>query len=138
MVTSKRVLEIIKKIIEKLYAQMTISLLGRDLFSKEQLKKLEEQGVDISNKTSLIELAYYHNMFNPHGKEGSPTSVEDMKAQQEGTKLPTDKHSKYQAEHLNDAVRAALEKLRTDYTARVEGFVRENNQNFKFSSVQGA
>jgi hypothetical protein len=136
MVTSKAVLEIIKRIIDKRYSVITLSLLGRGVFTKEQLKKLADQGIDVSNKTSLIELAYYHNYLNPQGKVGAPTSVEDMEAQQSSGR-PQDAHHPATEEHLNESMKAAIDKLRQDYTTRIESHVRNNNQNFKFNSLHG-
>lgn len=138
MVTSKRVMELIKKIIEKRYASLAISVLGRDMFSRAELNEMERAGIDTSNKTSLIELAYYHNYLNPHGKTTSPTGHGDMKAQQSAREnLPQGLTHDAAVEHLNETMKAAIDKIRQDVQTRIEGYVRDNNQDFRFKALQG-
>lgn len=136
MVTSKRVLEIIKKIIEKRYASLAISVLGKAVYTQAQLNALAKLGIDVSNKTSLIELAYYHNLLNVHGKADSPTDVGDMEAQQSGD-LPKGPHQEAAVEHLNESMKAAIDKIKQDVAMRIEGYVRDNNQDFRFKALQG-
>lgn len=138
MVTSKRVMDLIKKIIERRYRAMAISVLGREIFTRAELNELEKNGIDTSNKTSLIELAYYHNYLNPHGKADSPTGVGDMMSQQSDKNgLPKGEHQDAAVEHLNESMKAAIEKMRQDVQTRIEGFIRDNNQDFRFKALQG-
>jgi len=136
MVTSKAVLEIIKKIVERRHKALIISLLGREMFSRAELNELEKNGIDTSNKTSLMELIYHHNFLNPHGTSG-PNSVEDMKSQQSvsGVKPQGDAHS-YGVDHANEALKTAIDKLKQDVTARLINLVQENNQNYKYNALQ--
>lgn len=136
MVTSKAVMEIIKKIIERRHKALVISLLGREMFSRAELNELEKNGIDTSNKTSLMELIYHHNFINRHGTSG-PNSVEDMKSQQSvpGVKPEGDAHS-YGVDHANEALKTAIDKLKQDVTARLISLVQENNQNYKYNALQ--
>lgn len=136
MVTSKVVMEIIKKIVERRHKALIISLLGKEMFSRAELNELEKNGIDTSNKTSLMELIYHHNFLNPHGTSG-PNSVEDMKSQQSvsGVKPQGDAHS-YGVDHANEALKTAIDKLKQDVTARLINLVQENNQNYKYNALQ--
>lgn len=136
MVTSKAVIEIIKKIIDRRHKALVISLLGREMFSRAELNELEKNGIDTSNKTSLMELIYHHNFINKHGTSG-PNSVEDMKSQQSvpGAKPEGDAHS-YGVDHANEALKTAIDKLKQDVTARLVSLVQENNQNYKYNALQ--
>lgn len=137
MVTSKRAADIIKKIVERRYAAFTISVLGKKLFTPEQLAQLEKQGVNISNSTSLLELAYFHNLLNPHGKVSIPKTVPEMKKQQ-GVKgvIPSGEHPTNAVEMLNETTLSAIEKLKQDSLNRIMGFIRDNNQSVRFSALQ--
>lgn len=136
MVTSKTVMDRIKEILARKYKSLTISLLGKDMFSRADLNRLAEAGVDVSNKASLMELAYYHNLLNPQGKM-APASVEDMKAQQgtEGVKPVSEAHS-FTEQHVNETMRLAIEKLQQDVTARIVGYINDNNQGYKYNALQ--
>lgn len=136
MVTSKAVMELIKKIIERRHKALIISLLGREMFSRAELNELEKNGIDTSNKTSLMELIYHHNFINKHGVSG-PNSVEDMKSQQSvpGTKPQGEAHS-YGVDHANEALKTAISKLQQDVTARLINLVQENNQGYKYNALQ--
>jgi hypothetical protein len=136
MVTSKAIMEIIKKIIDSKYKALTISMVGRDAFSREELKEMEKQGIDTSNKTSLMELVYYHNFINKHGTQG-PNSVEDMENQQsnEQVKPQGDAHV-YGVDHANEALKNSIEKLQQDVVSRLVSLIQENNQNYKYNALQ--
>jgi len=82
MVISRERLEKIREIIEKNYSKLVISTLGRGVFSQKELRQLKEEGVDVSNDTSLLSLIYNHNFINSPIDSRSPTSVEEMKGQQ--------------------------------------------------------
>jgi hypothetical protein len=82
MVTSKSTLEIIREIIKKHYARLTVSILGRSELTAEELKILEDAGYDTKNKDSLLSLVYNHSFINHPPDSGSPTSISEMKSQQ--------------------------------------------------------
>lgn len=137
MVTSRETLQKIKEIIDKHYAMMTISALGSRVFSRKELQRLKEEGVDISNKESILEYVYYHNFINNPLTRQSPTSVEDMKAQQSQPGMtPEGEAHEYTIQNLNDKTRQLIEKLREDNKARIEGIVRGNNDNYKLDALQ--
>lgn len=136
MVTSRAVTELIKKIIDRRYKSLVISLLGREAFTKAELNELEKHGIDTSNKTSMMELIYNHNFLNPLGTS-APTSIEDMKNQQSNQQAkPKGKESNFAVEHANEVMKAAIEKLKQDVTTRLLGMIQENNQNFKYNALQ--
>lgn len=137
MVVSKETIEKIREIIEKHYNKLTISVLGRAVFGPKELKEMEAAGIDTSNKDSLLSMVYYHNFVNnPLGRE-APSSVEDMKAQQsqEGIKPEGEAHD-YTTENLNDKARQLIDKMRATVATRIEGFIRDNNDDYKFDALQ--
>lgn len=137
MVLSREMLEKIKLIIDKHYTQFTISMLGKSVFTKEELKQLEAAGIDVSNKESFLSMVYHHNFINNPLNANAPTSVEDMKAQQsqDGIK-PTGAANEYTVESLNDKARQYIDKLKTDVVTRIQGFIHDNNDAYKFDALQ--
>lgn len=137
MVLSREVIEKIRKIIERNYSQFTISMLGKSVFSKEEIKQMEAAGLDVTNKDSFLSMVYYHNFINNPVNANSPTSVEDMKAQQsqDGVK-PTGEANDYTVGNLNDKAKQYIDKLKTDVVTRIEGFIRDNNDAYKFDALQ--
>ena len=137
MVTKKATLEKIREIIEKHYARLTISVLGRDVFSEKELKALKALGIDTTQKDSLLELVYHHNFINHPIDEVSPRSTEDMKAQQSvgGLKPKGEAHDSI-IEHTNDKTRQLIDKLKIDVMTRVEGIIRENNTSYRNDALQ--
>lgn len=137
MVLSKAVLEKIREIIEKHYTQFSISMLGKATFSKQELKLMEAAGIDTSNKESFLAMVYFHNFINNPVNANSPSSVEDMKAQQAipGIK-PTGEANDYTVDNLNDKAKQYISKLKTDVITRIEGFIRDNNDAYKFDALQ--
>jgi len=137
MVISKETIKRIKRIIERNYNQFTISILGKSVFSPEELKNLNAEGLDTSNNDSLLDLIYSHNFINRHGDPKAPTSVEDMKSQQSlpGT-VPEGEAHEYASEHLNENASQLIEKMNQDVQTRVEGLIRETNHQFKTNALQ--
>lgn len=126
----------IRAIVEKRYRNLAISMLGREAFSKEELKEMEKAGIDTSNKTSLLELAYYHNYLNPHGTT-APISIEDMQTQQRQPQTkPAGKAHDYAVQHANEAVKSAIDKIKGDAISRLIGFIQQNNEKYKFNALQ--
>ena len=137
MVTKKATIEIIREIIQKHYARLAISVLGHDVLSEKELKELQSQGVDTSNKDSLLSLVYHHNFINHPIDEIAPKSVEDMKAQQSVIGLkPQGQAHEYTVENINDKTKQYIEKLKLDTMTRVEGIIRENNDAYKMDALQ--
>lgn len=137
MVTSKSTIEIIRKIIQKHYSRLVVSVLGRDALTESELKELESQGIDVSNPDSLMSLVYNHNFINHPIDEITPTSVEDMKAQQAVTGLkPVGEAHQYTVDNLNDKTKQLIEKMKLDVMTRVEGIIRDNNDAYKMDALQ--
>lgn len=137
MVISRETLAKIREIIEKNYTQFTLSMLGRAVFSSEELKKLKAIGLDTSNNESFLNLCYFHNFINNPRNANAPISVEDMKAQQSQSGVkPTGEANDYTVENLNDKAKQYIDKLKTDVVTRIEGFIRDNNDAYKFDALQ--
>ena len=136
MVISKETLEKIAEIITKHYNQLTISVLGRSVFTPKQLKEMQAAGIDTSNKNSLLAMIYYHNFINNPIGNNSPTSVEDMKVQQSQPGIkPEGEANDYTVENINDKTKQYIDKLRMDVVTRIQGFIRDNNDEYKFNAL---
>lgn len=137
MVTNRSTLAKIRDIIQKHYSQLTISVLGKDVFTPKELKELSEAGVDTSNKASLLSLVYNHNFINLLPDQTSPTSVEDMKAQQSQKDVtPQGSAHEHALENINDKAKQFIDKLKQDTITRIESIVRENNESFRREAIQ--
>lgn len=137
MVTDKDTLEKIRKIIDKHYKRLTVSVLGRSAFTANELRELESQGVDIDNPDSFIELVYNHNFLNPALESDKPTSVEDMKSQQSmpGV-IPKGEAHDYTVESLNDKTKQLIDKLKSNVQTNIEGIIYQNNDDYKRNALQ--
>lgn len=137
MVVSKSTLQKIREIIDKHYAKLTISMLGRNAFSPKELAQMKAAGIDTSNKSSLLEMAYFHNFVNMPLSHESPTSVEDMEVQQSQASIkPTGEAHDYTVENLNDKAKQLVDKLKEGVKSRIEGFIRGNNDSYKMDALQ--
>jgi len=136
MVTNEETLEKIRKIIEKHYQKLLISVGGSSIFSAQELEQLKDAGIDTSKKDSLLELIYHHNFINAPS-EAKPTSIEDMKSQQSqpGMKAKGEAHD-YAVKHINNQVKDLTEKLRADVTARITSVINQNNENYRRNALQ--
>lgn len=137
MVISKKTIAKIKEIVKKKHAKLGITLLGNSIYTRSELNALKKQGIDISNTTSLMDLAYNHNFVNTEGNPTNPTSVEDMTAQQSvpGIKPEGEAHD-YAVEHSNENVAQLIEKMSTDVSTKLEGLIRESNNQYKSNALQ--
>lgn len=137
MVVSKETLEKIREIITKHYNRLTISVLGRSVFSPKELKDMEAAGIDTSKKESLLAMVYYHNFINNPVGPNSPISVEDMKAQQSQSGIkPEGEANDYTVQNINDKTKQLIDKLKMEVVTRIEGFIRDNNDEYKFNALQ--
>ncbi len=137
MVTSQKIIDIIKKIVGKHHNRLVISMLGKNLLSKAQIQELKDIGYDTSNNESLFSSIYYHNFINNPIDTHSPTSVGDMKNQQSVTGLlPQGEANDYSVDSINQNVKQLIDKMQTDVSARIEGIIRQNNDKFKFNALQ--
>jgi hypothetical protein len=136
MVTSQSTIDLIRKIIEKHYARLVISVLGGAEMSKEELKKLRDMGVDPSNRDSFLTEVYLHNFLNSPPTKESPRTSNAMKQQQKDEKLkPVGEAHDYSIENLNENIKQQINKLKTDVGSRIEGIIRENNEKYKFQAL---
>lgn len=137
MVTGKLTLEAIRRIIQKHYTRLAISILGSEALTPEELQEMKDAGYDTSNPDSLMSLAYYHNFVNHPVNEISPTSVEDMENQQSvASILPKGKAHDYTVENINDKTKQLIQKMKLDTATRIESIIRENNDSYKMDALQ--
>lgn len=137
MVTSKTTLEIIREIIDRNYKSLMISVLGRSVFSAQELDHLESLGIDTSNKQSLLALAYYHNFVNHPVDVNAPQTTREMENQQNvGGIKPEGEASDYTVQNINDKTRQLMEKLKLDAATRIDGIIRENNDSYKNDALK--
>lgn len=136
MVTSRATIEKIRKIIEKHYAMMTVSVLGAQVFSGDELRKLEEAGIDTSNRESMLAAVYYHNFINNPLSKLSPQNLKEMRMQQNHPGMkPESAATKYSVESINDRTKQFIDKLKADVSTRLENIIRENNDQYKFNAL---
>lgn len=137
MVTSQKIIDIIKKIVGKHHNRLIIGMLGKGILNKSQLQELKDAGYDTSNTESLFSAIYYHNFINNPVDAHSPTSVGDMKNQQSVTGLiPQGEANDYSVDSINRNVKQLIDKMQIDVSARLEGIIRQNNDKFKFNALQ--
>ena len=136
MVTSKATLQLIRNIIAKHYARLTLSVLGRNELTDNELSLLQSAGYDISNRDSLLSLVYNHVFLNPTPGTESPTSLEDMRNEQATPGIkPEGSANTYVVAEADDNMKQLIVKLKQDVAARIENLIRENNQNFRLDSL---
>lgn len=137
MVTDKATIKRIQEIVKKHYNRLVISVLGRAQLSAEELKVLADAGYDTSNNDSLLSEVYYHNFINHPPSEDAPKTVEQIKEQQavHGLKPAGEAHD-YSVESVNDKTRQYIDKLKLDVMTRIEGIIRENNDQYKMNALQ--
>jgi hypothetical protein len=137
MVTKKETIEKIREIVMKHYARLSVSVLGKDVFTKKELKELKAQGVDTSNEESLLALVYNHNFINYPLDTEAPKSVEEMRSQQSVKGLvPQGEAHEYTIQNLNDKTRQLIDKMKLDALTKIEGIIRENNDAYKMNALQ--
>lgn len=137
MVISREALAKIREIIDRHYTQFSISMLGRSVFTESELKEMKAAGIDTSNSDSFLSMVYFHNFINNPRGPNAPTSVEDMKGQQSQADIkPTGEANEYTVDNLNDKAKQYIDKLKTDVVTRLEGFIRDNNDAYKFDALQ--
>jgi hypothetical protein len=134
MVTSRETLEKIRRIIEKHYSMMTVSVLGSQVFTKDELKRMQDVGIDTSNRESLLSAIYYHNYINNPISKHSPKNLKEMRAQQ-STEKPNTAETRYSVQSVNDRTKQFIDKLAVDTTTRIENIVRANNDAYKFDTI---
>lgn len=131
---SKKTLARIKSTIDKKYNSLMVTVLGRRAFSDEELALLELQGINTSNKDSLLEMVYYNHLLNDPANKMTPKSIQKMREQQAAAKKALASDSAI--EHLNENFKALIEKHKAEVKSRIEGFVRENNIQYRGAALQ--
>lgn len=135
MVTSNKTLQLIKNIIERRYAVLLLSVIGEDALSEEEIKRLKSMGIKVSNNPSQIELAYFHSLLVPRGVEGPKSPEEMIEHQKKHSSKISGKEVEFARTHANEVMKVAIEKLKNDSMMRIMQLIQENNQNYKFNSI---
>ena len=137
MIISKETLKTIKGIIDNHYNTFTLSVLGKDVFTPEQLEKFKIRGIDIDNPKSWLDMVYNYNFLNDIKDSNKPQSVASMMAQQaQPGVIPEGEAHAAALEHLNESAKISLDKLKADWQARVEGIIRDSNNDYRFDALQ--
>jgi len=136
MVTSKNALAKIKKLIERRYKMLTLGIVGNKVFSRRELTDLEREGLDTTNEDSLLDLAYEHNFLTKDGIPNRAKSVEEMR----DTKIMHENDLEGVAhdaakEHLNETMQHLIEKQKNNIISRIEGLIRDNNNQYKSNAL---
>ena len=137
MIISKETLKRIKDIIDNKYNKFTLSVLGKDVFTPEQLAEFERRGLDVDSPDSWLDLVYNYNFLNDIKDANKPDSISGMVAQQnQPGVIPTGEAHTAALEHLNESAKISLDKMKSDFAARVEGIVRDSNNDYRFDALQ--
>ncbi len=137
MVTSQNTIDIIRKIVNKHYSRLILSVLGSSLLDAPQLEELKNAGYDTSNNDSLLAALYYHNFINNPIDQNTPTSTGDMKNQQSVSGIkPQGAANDFTVDHLNQTTKQHIEKMKLDVSTRIENIIRQNNVNYKMGALQ--
>ena len=137
MIISKETLAKIKGIIDKNFNHFSLSVLGKDVFTPEQLARFEADGLDVDSPKSWLDLVYNYNFLNDVKDASKPQSVAGMLAQQsQPGAVPAGEAHSAALEHLNESAKISLDKMKSDWAARVEGIVRDSNNDYRFDALQ--
>lgn len=136
MVISKKTSELIKKIIEKHHKYLLITMLGKKNVPPEVLKELEAVGLKPNADHSFLEIAYHHNLLNPHNKDGSPKTLRQMKEQQAGVEMPNGEANHASIEYLNSIFQNLIEKQRAEVMTSISSIIQDENNGYKFDALQ--
>jgi len=135
MVISKEALAKIKKIIDKNYNNLLLTLIGTKALSEEDLDILRQAGVEVKDDAkSILDLIYYNNVLNGIRNDSAPKNISEMKKQQ--TTVPIEESHSFALEHINESFVHATEKLKMDVKSRIEGLIRDNNMSFRSLILQ--
>ena len=137
MVISKQTIERIKRILKKNYAKLAMGVLGAQNLSDEEKFYLQREGVDLENHESLMEALYNYNYINDVQETDKPDGLEEALAQQShpSAKPKGEAHSSAY-EHLNSNMQHIIEKHRNTMISRIEGYIRDNNNDYKYDALQ--
>lgn len=137
MIIKASTLEKIRKIIEEKHTRLMVGMLGPDVLSTEELVELRRRGIQLADDASILERLYYHNYLNPHASKYTPTTLGEMKTQQNKTStLPVTAIHEASKTYLNQNLKQLIEKQKADVLSRIEGLIQDTNNTFKFSQQQ--
>jgi hypothetical protein len=133
MVLSKKAIEKIKNIIKQRHNLLLIATLGSKNVPKAIIQNLKDSGIDVSKydpKGSFLDLAYHHNLLFEDGDIEAPKTAEESAQKQFGKKPKEEEHGAA-IEHLNSNMEQLIDKQAFDVLTRIEGLIRDNNNNFR-------
>lgn len=137
MVISKSTIERIKRVLKNNYAKLAMGILGAKNLSDEDRFYLQRDGVDIENQQSLLDAIYNYNYINDAQDPTKPDNLEEALAQQANPAArPQGQAHEASYEHLNSNMHHLIEKHRNDIISRIEGLIRDNNNDYKYDALQ--
>lgn len=129
---SDQKLKKIKDLIEKKYATLLVSFFGADDLPAAVRRELTAKGLKLVDVSSFLTKAYRHNL------QGHPTFQVTPRPPLLPKRASTAKQLKLQTfsiQQLNGAVVQLLQRQKEDLETKLEGLIRQTNQNFKFESL---
>jgi len=134
MIISKAALEKIKKIVKNNYKHLILTTSGAGTISEGQLKELQAEGFDLEKEDDLLSLVYYNNVLNDLDSSKSPSSVSQMKRQQEAR--PVGSFHSSAEEHINESYAHYVDKHTANMVSRIEGLLRDGNLDYRNNALQ--
>lgn len=116
----------VREVLESNYAKLAISLLGvQNVPASISLQSPNTTGDPILTR------AYYHNYLNQQGNENNPKDIQDIRAQQVPSLLPTGEAHEVSINNLNANLLELIEKQKAEVMSRILGILRDSNLNYK-------
>lgn len=129
---SEAKLKKIKDLIDRKYRVIAVTLFGERDLPPGLLRDLKAKGLKFKDISSLITQAYRHNL--QRHPTFSPSPMQPLKA--DAPPSPQrDRMAKFSIQQLNGAIAQLLAKQKDDLESKLEGLIRQTNQNFKFEAL---
>lgn len=133
MLFDPRKIEKIRKIVEKNQARILLTMLGAEALTPSQKDELRALGLDPRAQESFLDQIYHHNYLNPHGSTMTPSSLDEMSAQQRTSPLPDGEIQEASKDFLNLNMKQLLDKHRAEVLSRVDAIIQDANNHYKMS-----
>lgn len=134
MIISKQKLAKIKQIIEKNYNSLLVSVLGKHVFTDDELAEMRKEGIDTDNEESLLQMVYYNYVLNDMKANEAPRNISEMRKQQQGK--PVGHVYDVAEEHVDESFKQHVDKLRADVQSSLEGVIRTSNMQYRNNSLE--
>ena len=135
MIISKEALQRIREIIAKHYTQLISETNGLSALTEQEINEIRNiTGETPENYDSLLSLLYYNNILNDVNSSKGPSTVPQMRQQQQNK--PSKFVYKAGEEHINENFKHVVEKFKADIASRFEGVIRDMNNDFRNNVLQ--